>query len=367
MAGETVIGYMTYKLGLDSTNLKRGVQTAKQDIKELERSADTSDIKMKKLAGDVSVLGGSLATMGGLAMGAGLALGDSGLGGALTTAGMGMAVMGGTLATIVPALRGAAVVIQGQLIPALVAANAFLGPTGWIVIGLGIAVTALYALKRATDDASTGFYNYNRVLEDNKSVAQELDTLYGNIISKKNELAGIPEEKADLELSLTGARIADRQAQEALNRVASNPESTALEIQQAGYNKLVTEDRINKIIAKIEGLPAKEAELNAELRTEQNKYGMGSLAAQAYNVPESSKWGAAESAKGLWNWAIPAYGGSSGVPSGTVTQGQGFTVGANLPHIKQENAITVIVSRPEDVKPVVDAYTMDRYNQAGLG
>lgn len=208
MAGETTLGYMAYRLTLDKAQFDRGVKVAKDDLRGLGKEGDNTDIQIKRLSKDVSTFGSSLASMGGLAIGAGLALGDDGLGKGLTTAGMGMSIVGGIVATTLPGLRMMAVVLEGTLVPALMktaaAAWLALGPLG-LLAGAVAAVAASYLILKAID-TSQHFSVEKKSIDDVYDSIKLLNKEYETYLDIQKQIAGIPEERAELE---TGKRAAE--------------------------------------------------------------------------------------------------------------------------------------------------------------
>ena len=279
MAYSTYLGELTYTLTLDKSKFDQGVSDATRKIKVFEKSTDSSDIKIKSLAKDVGQLGGSLAAMGGVAIVAGAALGDNGLGQSLTSAGMGMAVVGGALATVVPALKGMSVVVEGTLIPALIKLNAFLGPAGWLVIGIGAAAAAIGTYMYMQDQAREKMDKYSLSAEDAKKNVDGLNETMKEKARLEKELAGLPSTKEELEFELAGAKLDERAAYEHVESLY-NEGVTGTRLEQAGYSYLSAKRRRERIEGEIAGLGAIEPALLAATTTE-SQY----LAAQGLGVP----------------------------------------------------------------------------------
>lgn len=278
MAYSTLLGELSYTLTLDKTKFDQGVSDATRKIKVLEKDADTTGKTLKKVAKDSAILGGSLAALGGSAIVAGAAVGGN-LGDNLQIAGTGMAVVGGALATIVPAMKGIAVVIDGTLIPSLIRLNAFLGPTGWIVIGVGAAAAAIGTFMYMQDRARDSMNKYSLSAEDAKKNVDGLNDAMREKARLEKELAGLPSTKEDLEFELAGAKLDERAAYEHVESLY-NEGVTGTRLEQAGYSYLSAKRRRERIEDEIAGLGAIEPALSAA-STDVSKY----QAAQALNVP----------------------------------------------------------------------------------
>lgn len=198
------MGELIYTLSLEKGDFDRGIVEAERKIKVFEKTTNDSGIKIKSLAKDVGVLGGSLASMGGIAILAGSALGDEGLGSALTTTGMGMAVVGGALATVVPALKGMSVVVEGTLIPALIKLNAFLGPAGWIVLGVSAVTAVIGTYIYMQDQAKKSMDNYSSSAGTAAQNVGALKDALEEVDRIQKEMAGMPETVAELSHRKTG-------------------------------------------------------------------------------------------------------------------------------------------------------------------
>ena len=350
MAYSTYMGEMAYLLTLDKTKWDQGVRTVKADMKGLERDSAAADVKLKSLSKDVSQLGGSLAAMGGLAMGAGLALGNNGLGAALTSAGMGLSIVGGSLATIKPALQGMAVVIEGQLIPALVALNTFLGPTGWIIIGLGLAAAAVTAFIYKTKNATDEIKDQTGGINTNIDALKKLADAYDEVKDAQDKLAGIPKKKEELEFELAGAKIDEKAAYEAVQKgVAAGVTGTDLE--QLGYSYLSAQRRRQKIEESLANLPAEQAAAQKEVS----------------ETTAAANWGYSEYL-GAGSVGMVSQGGNvTGLTSLNAMVDQGNLARKYEPQgyiqqtpINQTNNINVTVASVPEAKDFADRYTDSR-------
>lgn len=159
-------------------NAKIGVEVNTKGLDTLDDSAGSSQVKLKSLSREVSTLGSSLASMGGVAMIAGMSLGDSGLGQGLMKAGTGMSMFGGMVSTAGSISRVFGVTLQGQLIPALkaagIAAYGALGPIGLLALAITGAVAGGYLLYRAFKKAEDGAHDLE---QQTKDLNDELSTL----------------------------------------------------------------------------------------------------------------------------------------------------------------------------------------------
>ena len=236
-----------------------GVEKATRKIRDLGVEGDRADVKLKSLSRDTSILGGSLASLGGMAMVAGTAIGGP-LGSNLQSAGMGVAFVGTGLATVTPALRGLSVMIDGTVIPSLIRLNAFLGPTGWIVIGVGLAAAAAATLAYKLQDTSKEFDIQRTAVDLNISSLQTLKGLYDDVKDAQDRLAGLPKKKEELELELKGAQIREGRAQERLRDVLKTEDATPLDIEEAQYSLASAQNRIRDITEQLQGIPAEIAD-----------------------------------------------------------------------------------------------------------
>lgn len=213
---QVVAGGIVYEVSVrDLTEF--GASSVKKKIQDIRTEADQTDISLKSLAKDTTILGSALTALGGTAVIAGTAIGGE-FGEGLQYAGAGLSIVGLALATVVPALRGLAVAIDGTLIPALIRLNAFLGPYGWLVIGLGAAAAAIGTYVWWNDQQ-------NKSLDETADSADEarkkIDGFNDALKEKQRiqkELAGIPQERGELEFELRGARIDEATAAERVKK-----------------------------------------------------------------------------------------------------------------------------------------------------
>lgn len=255
---QVVAGGFVYEVSLKDLTAF-GAASVKRSIKGIRDEAEQTDISLKSLAKDTAILGTSLAALGGTALIAGTAIGGE-FGQSLQIAGAGMAVVGSSLATIVPAFRALSVVIDGTLIPALVRLNAFLGPYGWIVVGLGIAAAAIGTFIYMQDRAKESMKGYSLSAEDAKRNLEGLNDALKERMRLEQELAGIPAKKGELEFELTGAKIAEARSKEYVDKLAGEG-VTGTEFDAAVYAYLSDKRRRERIEASIGALGGVEPAL----------------------------------------------------------------------------------------------------------
>jgi hypothetical protein len=276
MPGETTVGYLTYRLGLDKSKFDQGIKVVKEDLKGMGREGDAADIKLRSLSRDVSILGGSLASMGGLAMGAGLLIGDNGLGKGLTNAGMGVSILGGALSTVSPILRGFSAILQGEVIKSV---NLFItkandaGLAVGVLGGAAVAATGLWLIFGQTvgelGDELTGL---SKPIDDHITKLQTWAQVQNDVADAQDRAAGIPKKKEDLELQLVGANLGLERATGYLQEGAkAGLPLEGLEMRERGYAVLNAQDRVNRINAAIANIPAEQAAADAAVAAAQNE------------------------------------------------------------------------------------------------
>lgn len=278
MAYSSVLAELTYTLSLDKSKFDQGVSDVTKKIKVLEKDADQTGKTLKSLSKDSSVLGGSLASLGGSAMVAGTALGGP-LGEALQSSGMGLAFVGTGLATVVPAMRGLSVMVDGTLIPSLIRLNAFLGPTGWIVIGIAAATAAIGTFVYFQNQAKESLNKTSLSAEDAEKNIRGLNDAMQERARLEKELAGLPVKEEELKFELAGAKLDERAAYARVQKLYEEG-VTGIELEQAGYSFLQAERRRKKIEEQIGSLSEISPALRAATTTE-SQY----QAAQALGVP----------------------------------------------------------------------------------
>ncbi len=197
-------GGIVYEIRVDDKS-GIGISKAKDSLRSFDRETQKTDVSIKSLAKDSTVLGGSLSALGGTAMIAGTAMGG-GFGQSLQSAGMGVAFVGSGITTLVPAMKTLAVVTTGQVIPALVglatAAYTALGPIGLAVLAIGAIAGAYAAIKLAAPE--NHFKEVTRSVDDNRVAMDKLNLSYRDFLDLQNELKGIPEEIEDIQRDIKG-------------------------------------------------------------------------------------------------------------------------------------------------------------------
>lgn len=270
-------GGIVYEIRVDDKS-GIGIAKAEGNLKKFEHDTEKTDVKIKSLTKDSAVLGSSFAALGGSAMVAGTAIGGP-LGESLQSSGMGLAFFGSGLATVVPAMRGLSVMVDGTLIPALIRLNAFLGPTGWIVIGIAAATAAIGTFVYFQNQAKDSLHDTALSAEDAKKNIEGLNDAMQERIRLEKELAGLPVKEEELKFELAGAKLDERSAYARVQKLYEEG-VTGLDLEQAGYSFLTAERRRKRIEAQILAL----SEISPALRTAtttESQY----QAAQALGVP----------------------------------------------------------------------------------
>jgi hypothetical protein len=262
---EFYAGGIVYEIRVDDKS-GIGIKQAEGNLKGFENKTKDTDIKIKSLTKDSAVLGSSFQALGGSAMVAGTAIGGP-LGESLQSSGMGLAFLGSGLATVVPAMRGLSVMVDGTLIPALIRLNAFLGPTGWIVIGIAAATAAIGAFIYMQDRAKDSVKGYSLSAEDAKKNVEGLTDAMRERARLEKELAGIPVKEEELKFELAGAKLDERAAYARVQKMYEEG-VTGIELEQAGYSFLMAERRRKRIEEQISGLGEIEPALRTATTTE---------------------------------------------------------------------------------------------------
>jgi hypothetical protein len=242
-----------------------------------------------------------------MAIAAGAAIGGD-LGKGVSTAGMGIAVLGGSIASVVPALKIMAVVTNEQVIPALVkmgaAAYGALGPIGLIAIAAVALGGALYYLYQRNQTAKEGFVDLEQALADlniqleaSKYASDKASDEYKDLAdqAKKAEdaLKDVNDALKDYKsltsdinqnkLDLKGAALDLKDAREELRK--AKPQDR----EKAQYRVEVAEQRFKDLYARGEELAAKQAEDERIIKEVPAAYGAASpegLAAVAQKARE---------------------------------------------------------------------------------